>query len=105
MTKLVKTDLFEEFWHNYPRREVKRRAKKCWDTRVKEGVAPKDMILAAKHYFEARQGEPRQFTKLPSTFLGPDMDFEDWIKPPKPEPKTKVDKMLGSLKKMYDKEK
>ena len=72
---------FLEFWESYPRRMDKRRTYRVWKTRLKEQYAPNDMIQAAMNYASycsERHTEPG-FIKHPSTFLGPDKPFEEFI--------------------------
>ncbi len=75
------SEAFEAFWSIYPRPEEKRGAFKAWNARLKGGAKPDDLLAAARNYATAHQqsGAELQFVKLPSTFLGPDRDYEDWI--------------------------
>lgn len=78
------TPEFEEFYSTYPRRIEKRKAFKVWNARIKEKVPPNDMILAAQNYAAsciANRKEP-DYIKHPSTFIGKDKPYEDWIRPP-----------------------
>lgn len=81
---------FQKFWEAYPkgRRVEKKRAYRCWKTRLREGYKPDDMITAAKNYAawcERNKTEPR-FIKHPSTFLGPDIPFEEYLKASEEQP-------------------
>ena len=72
------SDEFETFWIEYPKRpgNPKRKAFRCWNARIREGVTPQQMIDGAKQYAASRCGENPKYTKHASTFLGPDRHFE-----------------------------
>ncbi|MEW6555107.1 MAG: phage replisome organizer N-terminal domain-containing protein [Actinomycetota bacterium] len=70
---------FEAFWKVYPRKIEKLKAFKCWETRLKEGHDPKDLINAAINYARAMKGKDPEFIKYPPTFLGPSKPFEDYL--------------------------
>lgn len=75
---------FVAFWAAYPRHIEKAKAWKAWQTRIREGNAPDDIILAARHYAQicvAHQTELR-FIKHPATFLSKDQPFRDYIQTP-----------------------
>lgn len=75
------TQEFEEFWSHYPKRVEKQKAFRCWTARINKKVNPKDMIFAAINYTkhcEANVTEQR-YIKNPSTFLGPDEPYKDYI--------------------------
>lgn len=74
---------FEEFWNVYPRHETKKAAEKAWQARLKEGRAPEELILAAKHYAAAKVGTEVNFLLHPKTFLGPNERWVDFLEPPK----------------------
>lgn len=78
------TPEFEEFWSHYPRRVEKRAAFKAWKTRLKEGYKPQQLILAARNYasYCHIQGTEQRYIKHPSTFLGPNRPFEEFINGP-----------------------
>lgn len=89
-TKNDYSEDFQKFWEAYPkgRRVEKKRAYRCWKTRLREGYKPDDMITAAKNYAawcERNKTEPR-FIKHPSTFLGPDTPLEEYLKAPEEQP-------------------
>jgi len=73
------SDEFETFWKIYPRPDGKIAAYKCWNTRLKEGYTADHMIAGATAY--ARQTRKkktdREYIKLPSTFLGPNLWFKE----------------------------
>lgn len=83
---------FETFWAAYPRKLAKREAFKTWKTRVKT-VLPNDLIQAATHYAEDCRREKRdmQHVMHASTFLGPNLRYEDYLKSPKVEVAVVVD--------------
>jgi hypothetical protein len=70
---------FEEFWETYPRKQDKRKTFRCWKTRLKEKTKPEEMIAAARNYAQACQGKDPQYIKMPTTFLGPDKPFEEFV--------------------------
>lgn len=72
---------FEEFWRQYPKRVVKKKAFKQWQARLKEKVKAEELIEAARRYAEEcrQKGTEVQFIKHPATFLGGDRAYEDYI--------------------------
>ena len=84
----VTNNLFEQAWELYPKRaggNSKSAALKAWDARVREGVAPDDMLEGLKRYaaFVSQTGKTgTEFVKQARTFFGPDRHFEDaWLIP------------------------
>lgn len=84
----VTNNLFEQAWALYPKRaggNSKSAALKAWDARVREGVAPHDMLEGLKRYaaFVSQTGKAgTEFVKQAKTFFGPDRHFEDaWLIP------------------------
>jgi hypothetical protein len=75
------TPEFEEFWREYPRNIKKRAAFENWNTRLKEGVSPSDLILAAKVYRcdRAANETPENLIMHPTTFLSHTRAFEDYL--------------------------
>lgn len=75
------TPEFEEFWQHYPRKVEKKRAFRMWKARLKEKVSPSDMIRACMNYAEycRQNGTEMRYIKHPSTFLGPDKPYEEYI--------------------------
>lgn len=67
---------FESFWREYPKRDrsaPKPDAWKAWGARLKEGIAPQDLIRAAANYRADQFAKGKvgtEFVKLPATFLG-----------------------------------
>src|SRR5262245_31214714 len=78
----VKPD-FDLFWSLYPKRpgNSKAAARKQWDARIRQGVAPEVMIkgtLEYRNYCKVKIDDP-QFIKQASTFLGRDEHYlSDW---------------------------
>lgn len=72
---------FQKFWQEYPRKKEKKKAFRCWKTRLKEGYTADKLILAAKNYAIqcAKKRTQTEYIKHPSTFLGPDKPFEDYL--------------------------
>lgn len=72
------TEDFIAFWNLYPRKLGKVATFKCWKTRLKENVKAKDLISAAKNYAVYVKGRNLEHVKLASTFLGPQLFYEDY---------------------------
>lgn len=72
---------FERFWLVYPRKIGKKEAFKNWNTRLKAKVTPETLIEAAKNYAEAckQRGTSPEYIMHPSTFLGPNEKYADYI--------------------------
>lgn len=73
---------FDEWWATYPRKIDKKPARVVYDARLREGVEPGQLLLAAKHYAQTREGEPSKFTKHPKTFLAKDGPWTEWVNGP-----------------------
>ena len=73
--------IFEAFWSDYPRKVEKKAAFKCWNTRLREGYKPEELILAAKNYAKEckAKGTEQSYIKHPKTFLGPNKPFEEYL--------------------------
>lgn len=80
------TSVFESFWSIYPRKIGKKEAFKNWNTRLKEKVSPDTLILAATNYAKLckERGTSSDYIMHPSTFLGPNEKYVDYISPPEP---------------------
>jgi hypothetical protein len=81
---------FEVFWEHYPRKTNKQSALKAYRARRREGIPADDLIAGRDRYraYLQANGTEEKFTKLGSTFLGPD---KHWLEPyhlngPKPTP-------------------
>lgn len=74
---------FERFWQTYPqeRRVDKFAAFKAWCARLKEGLAPGDLIRAAANYAAncVAEGIEAKYIMRPTTFLGPNRRWETWL--------------------------
>lgn len=75
------TEEFEHFWSLYPRRVEKAKAFRAWNTRLKEDASAEVIIEAATNYslYCRNQKIEEKFIKHPSTFLGPDKPYEEYI--------------------------
>lgn len=79
---ISKSDLkFKLFWDSYPLKKSKSRARECWNTRIRQGADMDQMILAAKNYAAhcETNGTNKTYIKHPSTFIGKNEHWEDWI--------------------------
>lgn len=72
---------FNDFWDSYPRKKEKIKAFKAWNARLKEKVKYEDLIKASNNYalYCKIQNIEERYIKHPSTFLGPDKPFEEYI--------------------------
>jgi hypothetical protein len=77
--EIIYSSDFEEFWLAYPRKEAKPTAWRQWQARMKEKIAPAEMITGSKNYANTCRGKEVVFIKLPATFLGRDKHFKDYI--------------------------
>lgn len=84
----VNETLFDLAWALYPKRaggNPKASALKAWDARVREGVAPADMLEGVKRYakYVDQTGKAgTEYVKQARTFFGPDKHYlEDWLIP------------------------
>lgn len=85
----IYTSEFLTFWECYPRQIEKKKAFRCWNARLKEKVPAEDMITSAKNYaiYCKNNKVEMRYRKHPSTFLGPDKHYEEFISgPPEPDP-------------------
>lgn len=70
--KPSQTDLdrwFGEFWTVFPKKVAKASAQRRFETLVKRGTDPQEIINGAKAYRESRHGEDPQYTKQPDGWL------------------------------------
>lgn len=81
LDKDIYTKEFIEFWNSYPRKITKDKAFKAWKARLKEKELSTDMIKASKNYSEycKKLNTETQFIKHPSTFIGSDKPYKDFI--------------------------
>lgn len=79
---------FEEFWSVYPRKVGKGDAYKKYQTRLKDGWSPPELLEAARNYADvcARKKTEKEYIKHPKTFLSDTTPFADYI--PKKESST-----------------
>ena len=70
---------FQNFWTVYPNHKEKKKAFRCWQKKLKDGVKPEVLTAAAQQYADqcAEQKTEEKFIKHASTFLGPDDPWED----------------------------
>jgi hypothetical protein len=61
-------DDFDQFWSVYPRRVAKEAARRMYAKALKLTTSA-EILHAAKRYAEERQGQDKQFTKHPATWL------------------------------------
>jgi hypothetical protein len=82
---------FEEFWDIYPRKIGKLKAFSCWKARIKK-ASKDDLIKAVQNYarYCKMMGIETNYIKHPSTFLGKNLDYEDWIEYKLEQPKNNV---------------
>lgn len=75
---------FDEFWAVYPRHEAKPRARKAWDSALKRGANPREVLEGAHRHAKghAAAGTEEGFIPHPATWLNNDR----WNDPP-PKPK------------------
>lgn len=80
-SKNTYSDDFEKFWSIYPRKVGKPKAFSCWKARIKAKVSKDDLMKAAQNYAKYCEvdGTISKYIKHPSTFLGPNMDYTDWV--------------------------
>lgn len=78
---LPAAEAFEAFWATYPPRSPNPRklAEKAWSARVREGIAPQDLVDGAARYaaFVAHEKTPGRFIQQAATFLGPHRRWAD----------------------------
>lgn len=76
---------FEAFWEIYPRRINKVGAHKAWVRKHKAGATNDDILAATRHYAQicAEDRQEERFVMHPSTFLGADDRWREYIEPPK----------------------
>lgn len=73
---------FNEFWDNYPRRQDKGQAYKCYQARLNDGYTEEQLLTACKNYAAECEREKREkkYTKVASTFLSVNEPFVDYLK-------------------------
>lgn len=73
---------WETFWSIYPRHDSPKEARKAWGARMREGITAEDLILAAKHYADAKRGTEQNYLLQPKTFLGVNERWRDFLAAP-----------------------
>lgn len=78
---------FEDFWEVYPRKVGKGDAYKKYQTRIKDGWSPAELLRAAKAYRTKVINEhtEQQYIKHPKTFLSDTTPFVDYIRTEAPK--------------------
>lgn len=73
---------FNEFWNNYPRKQDKGQAYKCYQARLNDGYTEEQLLTACKNYADEckREKRDRKYTKVASTFLSVNEPFVDYLK-------------------------
>ena len=73
---------FEDWWNVYPRKVGKGEAYKKYNTRLKDGWSPDELLEAAKNYRDEVQRAHTElcYVKHPKTFLSDTLPFTDFIK-------------------------
>lgn len=73
---------FEDWWNIYPRKVGKGEAYKKYNTRLKDGWSPDELLEAAKNYRDEVQRTHTEqcYVKHPKTFLSDTLPFTDFIK-------------------------
>jgi hypothetical protein len=75
------TSDFLDVWKLYPYRtgHSKKEAFRCWQARLREGVSADDLRRAVINYAKERDGKDSTYTKMASTFLGPDEHWKAYL--------------------------
>ena len=76
----VYSDVFQRFWEKYPRKVNKGGAFKCWNARLKEGIAVTELMGCLGNYARAVVGKEEKYILHASTFLNADHRFRDYAK-------------------------
>jgi len=79
VTKKGYTPEFELWYEGYPRKVSKRKAQSAWNARIKEGVSVDELTRARNTYRNKVRGKDSEYTMHPSTFLGKDRRWEDYL--------------------------
>lgn len=75
------TEEFLAFWDEYPRKVDKKGAVKTWKVQKRKGTNIADLMTAARHYAAAVAGKQQEYILHPSTFLGPNDRWRDYLDP------------------------
>lgn len=60
---------FQAFYATYPRQRERKDACKAWHQALKSGADPEHIIAAAQRFQQAREGQDKQFTPYPASWL------------------------------------
>ena len=73
---------FSSFWKNYPRKQDKGQAFKCYVARLNDGYTEDQLLTACKNYALECEKEKREkkYIKVASTFLSVNEPFLDYLK-------------------------
>lgn len=88
--ELLKPEKFALFWKPYPRKVEKLSAERQWNARLREKENEDEIILAAENYRRICHDDQREekFIKHPSTFLGRDKPYKEFLKLPTSSPRS-----------------
>jgi len=94
------SDEFEAFWRLYPRRKEKRRALKAWQSALKRGADPQEIIAGAGRYANECEGKSPKYIKHATTWLNGDC----WCDEPDPPeaPQYSQSRAISSLEDMLE---
>ena len=73
---------FVTFWENYPKKQDKGQAYKCYKARLNDGWSEEELLTACKNYAAECKKEKREtrYIKNGSTFLSSTTPFTDFLK-------------------------
>ena len=79
--KTIYPSSFDEFWSNYPRKQDKGQAYRCYQARLNDGYTEEQLLTACKNYAEECEREKREkkYIKVGSTFLSVNEPFVDYL--------------------------
>lgn len=72
---------FEEFWNNYPRKQDKGQAYKCYKARLNDGYSEEQLLTACINYAAECEKDKREkkYIKVASTFLSVNEPFVEYL--------------------------
>lgn len=72
---------FEEFWNNYPRKQDKGQAYKCYKARLNDGYSEEQLLTACINYAAECDKDKREkkYIKVASTFLSVNEPFVEYL--------------------------
>jgi len=86
---------FNEFWDNYPRKQDKGQAYKCYQARLNDGYTEEQLLTACINYAAECEHDKREkkYIKVGATFLSVNEPFVDYLDKEKPDeqPKRRTD--------------